>query len=119
MMKPGGTVEVLQEGKGAIQISLLLVSNIPLMINTDAVFPILPKWFTQPLHMESELILKSVKLGPNSSQTSLLNSDGLNHDHALLEFLFYAVFENRFINPTPSCKSYASSLIPLIDPSDF
>ena len=36
----------------------------------------------------------------------------LPHDHALLEQLFYSVFESRFINSRPSCESRSNFHVP-------
>ncbi|GJE85787.1 S-adenosyl-L-methionine-dependent methyltransferase [Phanerochaete sordida] len=82
VLRPGGTVEVIEE---------------------DAIFPTLPRWFTAPLNAP----LPRVQIGPDdnveeSAMARLPVPSSLPHDHALLEHLFYAVFHNRFLNPTPS-----------------
>ncbi|KAI0785068.1 hypothetical protein C8Q75DRAFT_343810 [Abortiporus biennis] len=86
VLRPGGTVEMIEE---------------------DAIFPVLPRWFTAPLHAQAK---RPSALFPDGSSRSLLpNSAAISaedevapHDHALLESLFMSVFENRFINTTPS-----------------
>lgn len=82
VLRPGGTVEVIED---------------------DAIFPTLPRWFTAPLNAPSP----RVQIGPDDTvEESVIARlpvpSDLPHDHALLEHLFYAVFHNRFLNPTPS-----------------
>ncbi|KAJ3552053.1 hypothetical protein NM688_g4360 [Phlebia brevispora] len=78
VLKPGGHVEILEE---------------------DAIFPVLPRWFTRPLHSQSRH-----SLPPSKSNVSVpLASSEFSHDFALLEMLFLSSFESRFVNPTPSC----------------
>ncbi|OJA19573.1 S-adenosylmethionine-dependent methyltransferase [Rhizopogon vesiculosus] len=85
ILRPGGVVEVLEH---------------------DIVFPTLPTWFTAPLRARNKRS-DSVHY-PNGSHhrvdTLPSSSDiaPLPHDHALLESLYYAVFENRFINLRPT-----------------
>ncbi|KAI0095133.1 hypothetical protein BDY19DRAFT_67609 [Irpex rosettiformis] len=55
----------------------------------DPVFPVLPRWFTTPLH------------GGEVADVAH-EADHATHAHMLLEELFYKVFESRFINITPS-----------------
>ncbi|GJE86211.1 S-adenosyl-L-methionine-dependent methyltransferase [Phanerochaete sordida] len=81
VLKPGGHVEQIEE---------------------DGRFPTLPRWFTQPLH-------NAVKRASHKNNAELMAQikyyevpASLPHDHALLEQLFYSVFENRFINSRPS-----------------
>ncbi|TCD65656.1 hypothetical protein EIP91_002329 [Steccherinum ochraceum] len=82
VLRPGGVVEVVEE---------------------DAMFPVLPRWFTGPLHAQFK---RPSAHFPDGTQRSLLpsptTSETLSHDHALLEVLFNAVFENRFLNPLPT-----------------
>ena len=42
--------------------------------------------------------------GPSDS-----DYNGLDHDHALLESLYNAVFENRFINTAPTGGSHSTN----------
>ncbi|KAI0803292.1 hypothetical protein BC629DRAFT_118131 [Irpex lacteus] len=58
----------------------------------DPVFPVLPRWFTTPLHVGTS----------DEGREAKERDDELPHAHTLLEKLFYAVFESRFINTTPS-----------------
>ncbi|KAJ3539166.1 hypothetical protein NM688_g6406 [Phlebia brevispora] len=88
VLRPGGTVEIIEE---------------------DAIFPILPKWFTTPLHAPvpydtSEENVETGEIQPTQqrSHQSPPSTDHLPHAHALLEELFFAVFHNRFLNPIPS-----------------
>ncbi|CAL1703739.1 unnamed protein product [Somion occarium] len=93
VLKPNGTIEILQE---------------------DALFPILPKWFTRPLHADRSCALSPPPSGTNTPITSTFATpDDDPHDHALLEHLFNAVFESRFINPKPS------SILPVYFSSTF
>jgi hypothetical protein len=56
-----------------------------LSVGQDIIFPILPRWFTSALHQP----IPNTELPPG-------------HDYALLEALFYSVFERRFINIKPT-----------------
>lgn len=86
VLRPGGVVEVLEH---------------------DILFPTLPTWFTAPLRARNKRS-DSVHY-PNGSHhhidklpSSTPDIAPLPHDHALLESLYYAVFENRFINLRPT-----------------
>lgn len=86
VLRPGGVVEVLEH---------------------DILFPTLPTWFTAPLRARNKRS-DSVHY-PNGSHhhidklpSSTPDTAPLPHDHALLESLYYAVFENRFINLRPT-----------------
>ncbi|KAI0095232.1 hypothetical protein BDY19DRAFT_916882 [Irpex rosettiformis] len=76
IMKPGGIVQEMDE---------------------DAIFPVLPRWFTSPLHAMGSTTTDDP---PPSPMTTA--EEPLLHDHALLERLFYSTFESRFISPRPS-----------------
>ncbi|CAL1695096.1 unnamed protein product [Somion occarium] len=82
VLRPGGAIEQIEE---------------------DAIFPTVPRWFTAPLHAQ---VKRPSAHFPDGTQRSLLPiptvSTAHSHDHALLEFLFMSVFENRFLNRTPS-----------------
>lgn len=65
----------------------------------DAIFPVLPRWFTGPLHSQPRQNFHSSK----TNTTLPLAPSEYSHDYALLEMLFLAAFESRFVNPTPSC----------------
>jgi hypothetical protein len=72
----------------------------------DIVFPILPRWFTQALRPKPKTSSVHLPNGPrgfNSSQNQS-HKPAAFHDHALLESLYYSVFEQRFINTKPSGK---------------
>ncbi|KIJ66297.1 hypothetical protein HYDPIDRAFT_86952 [Hydnomerulius pinastri MD-312] len=86
VLSPGGVVEVLEH---------------------DIIFPTLPSWFTAPLRVRNKRA-DSIH-HPNGSQHRAVTPPPLSpdlkppaHDHALLESLYYAVFENRFINLRPT-----------------
>ncbi|OCH94707.1 hypothetical protein OBBRIDRAFT_769045 [Obba rivulosa] len=85
VLKHGGTIEHLE---------------------ADAIFPILPRWFTDPLHARTRCLASSSSSSSSDSQQSLrtpaADPDRTSHEYELLEKLFYEVFENRFINPIAS-----------------
>ncbi|CAK5264502.1 unnamed protein product [Mycena citricolor] len=89
VLRPGGVIELVEE---------------------DIIFPRLPKWFTSPLRARPRRST-SVHL-PSGTQRGLFPPSDTQanhtHDHALLESLFRAVFESRFINlkPTAILPSY-------------
>ncbi|GLB35880.1 putative O-methyltransferase [Lyophyllum shimeji] len=91
VLRPGGSVEIIED---------------------DVMFPRLPRWFTAALRMRARRDT-SVHY-PNGTQRgypSPPNTPSQNiptHDHALLESLYKAVFEQRFINlkPTAVLPSY-------------
>ncbi|KAF9654185.1 hypothetical protein BDM02DRAFT_3125103 [Thelephora ganbajun] len=90
---PGGIMEAMEE---------------------DIRFPTLPKWFTTPLRAHAKRT-DTVHLPDGSSQPSSpipSSSKHVVHDHALLESLYYSVFETRFVNirPTAICPAYASAI---------
>ncbi|KAI0652066.1 hypothetical protein C8Q79DRAFT_936021 [Trametes meyenii] len=82
VMKPGATIEILEE---------------------DAVFPILPRWYTDPLRARGR---SPATIYPGAAQQPTyppqFDTSQLAHEHELLETLFHDVWANRFINPTPS-----------------
>ncbi|EIN13949.1 S-adenosyl-L-methionine-dependent methyltransferase, partial [Punctularia strigosozonata HHB-11173 SS5] len=84
VLRPGGAVELLEE---------------------DIIFPTLPHWFTEPLRVRAGKS-QAVHLPDVSEAPPVLAVPDpyhqLPHDHALLESLYYAVFENRFINLKPT-----------------
>ncbi|OJT02738.1 hypothetical protein TRAPUB_6732 [Trametes pubescens] len=83
VMKPGATIELLEE---------------------DAIFPILPRWYTNPLRAHARgpsTIYPGAVQQPPSYPSSFVTSE-LAHEHELLETLYHDVWSNRFINPTPS-----------------
>lgn len=94
VLRPGGVVEVLEH---------------------DILFPTLPTWFTAPLRARNKRS-DSVHY-PNGSHHRIPSSQSdippLPHDHALLESLYYAVFENRFINLRPT------AILPIYFTSNF
>ncbi|PCH33930.1 hypothetical protein WOLCODRAFT_160462 [Wolfiporia cocos MD-104 SS10] len=90
VMKTGATIEEIEE---------------------DAIFPVLPRWFTEPLHAHTQGPYMHFPDGPPMSPAPRSPVFEGEHEHALLESLFHAVFENRFINPLPSATlpSYFSA----------
>lgn len=78
----------------------------------DIRFPTLPKWFTTPLRAHAKRA-EMIHLPDGSSQPSSpipSSSKHLAHDHALLESLYYSVFEARFVNIRPTGTSYVPSI---------
>ncbi|EPT01481.1 hypothetical protein FOMPIDRAFT_56317 [Fomitopsis schrenkii] len=82
-------------------------------VEEDAIFPVLPRWFTEPLHAHvggSGTYYQgpggSPRFPPPSPMLERRESDEDDqegsHEHAFLESLFNDVFENRFINRVPS-----------------
>ncbi|KAH7927288.1 hypothetical protein BV22DRAFT_1032037 [Leucogyrophana mollusca] len=97
VLRPGGVVEVLEH---------------------DIIFPTLPTWFTAPLRVRNKRA-DSVHY-PNGSHRRTATPPPSSpqdkpppHDHALLESLYYAVFENRFINLRPT------AILPIYFTSNF
>ncbi|EMD41936.1 hypothetical protein CERSUDRAFT_90526 [Gelatoporia subvermispora B] len=80
VLKHGGTIEHLE---------------------ADAIFPILPRWFTEPLHARTRYMSPS-SAPLRSPTTPAADPVCTSHEYELLEKLFYEVFENRFINPIAS-----------------
>lgn len=70
VLEPGGVVEVIEE---------------------DAIFPVLPRWFTSALRSRTR-----------ASASEAKKDDLPGHDHALLEYLMNSVYESRFINTIPT-----------------
>ncbi|KAI0274995.1 hypothetical protein BC834DRAFT_965444 [Gloeopeniophorella convolvens] len=85
VLQPDGFVEVIEE---------------------DIIFPVLPRWFTQPLRAKDPSSSTRVRSSDPSNvalpSPPLTPVEGTPHDHALLEYLFNSVFENRFINMKPT-----------------
>ncbi|KAF9245796.1 hypothetical protein BU15DRAFT_85484 [Melanogaster broomeanus] len=86
VLSPGGVVEVLEH---------------------DITFPTLPSWFTAPLRLRNK---RSDSIHhPNGSRNRTASPPPaspvlkpLAHDHALLESLYFGVFQSRFINLHPT-----------------
>ncbi|KAF8167609.1 S-adenosyl-L-methionine-dependent methyltransferase [Crassisporium funariophilum] len=86
VLRPGGSVEIIED---------------------DAVFPFLPRWFTtalraRPLRAQSVHYPDGSQRGYPTHTPSSSSSHIPTHDHALLESLHKSVFEHRFINRKPS-----------------
>ncbi|KAH9937254.1 uncharacterized protein B0H18DRAFT_1113112 [Fomitopsis serialis] len=82
-------------------------------IEEDAIFPVLPRWFTEPLHAHIRGPGAhfpgpggSPRFPPPLPTLERYERDEESqeepHEHAFLESLFQDVFENRFINRVPS-----------------
>ncbi|KAI0636518.1 hypothetical protein C8Q77DRAFT_1154455 [Trametes polyzona] len=80
VMKPGATIEIIEE---------------------DAIFPVLPRWFTEPLHARTRFPSISMQDGTKLFSNPPSDSD-IAHEYELLEILFNRVFDRRFINTKPS-----------------
>ncbi len=68
------------------------------LLVADIIFPTFPQWFSNALRA------RPMHDG-NRSQVKA-SSEMPSHDHALLESLHTAVYENRFINTRPLCEIY-------------
>ncbi|KAA1467967.1 S-adenosyl-L-methionine-dependent methyltransferase [Dentipellis sp. KUC8613] len=81
VLQPGGFVEVLED---------------------DIIFPVLPRWFTEPLHAKPQAV--QATNGTNTAPPSppLTPVKESTHEHALLELLFNSVYQTRFINRKPT-----------------
>jgi hypothetical protein len=94
-------MEAMEEGKLSIERRFDWRSHVPV---PDIRFPTLPKWFTTPLRAHAKRA-DTIHLPDGSSQPSSpvpSSSKHLAHDHALLESLYYSVFETRFVNTRPT-----------------
>ncbi|KAI0780464.1 hypothetical protein BD413DRAFT_463145 [Trametes elegans] len=88
VMKPGATIEMIEE---------------------DAIFPVLPRWFTEPLHARTRWPSISMQDGSKLfSNPSLMANAEVAHEYELLEILYTNVFDRRFINmqPTSALPAY-------------
>ena len=102
-MKPGGTVEVIEEGLVPF---LQAICWSVLNICIDAIFPILPRWFTEPLHARTRWPSVSMQDGTKFfSNPQGTSNPELEHEYELLEILFNKVFERRFVNTKPTCEN--------------
>ncbi|OSD03293.1 hypothetical protein PYCCODRAFT_1477156, partial [Trametes coccinea BRFM310] len=83
VMRPGATIEIVEE---------------------DAIFPVLPRWYTDPLraHGRGPSTLYPGAVQQHLTYPSSYDTSKLAHEHELLEMLFNDVWANRFINPMPS-----------------
>ncbi|RDX46898.1 hypothetical protein OH76DRAFT_1406497 [Lentinus brumalis] len=82
VMKPGATIEIIEE---------------------DAIFPVLPRWFTEPLHARTRWPSVSMQDGSKVlSNPQVTPSPDIAHEYELLELLFNKVFDRRFVNTRPS-----------------
>ncbi|KAI9057719.1 hypothetical protein FKP32DRAFT_1660471 [Trametes sanguinea] len=83
VMRPGATIEIVEE---------------------DAIFPVLPRWYTDPLraHGRGPSTLYPGAVQQHLTYPSSFDTSKLAHEHELLEMLFNDVWANRFINPMPS-----------------
>lgn len=70
----------------------------------DAIFPVLPRWFTEPLRAHRRGRPRSDGLQRTISAPAGDTSD-LDHEHELLESLFKDVYARRYINMSPTCES--------------
>ena len=78
---------------------------------TDARFPVLPRWFTDPIHTH---VFKYAREHEDISALEFLLSDqnkSRSHAYAVLEELFYLVLEHRWINHNPTCTYTRYTLV--------
>ena len=71
----------------------------------DIIFPILPRWFTEPLRANepfSSARQSGDSFNPALPFLVLTPVEKAPHEHVILEFLFNSVFESRFINMKPT-----------------
>ncbi|PIL24402.1 hypothetical protein GSI_14155 [Ganoderma sinense ZZ0214-1] len=88
VMKHGGTIEIIEE---------------------DAIFPVLPRWFTEPLHARTRWPSINMQDGSKFFTNPHVSSHpDVEHEYELLEILFEKVFDRRFINMKPSSTLPAS-----------
>jgi hypothetical protein len=71
----------------------------------DIIFPVLPRWFTEPLRANDPF--SSARQSGDSFSLALPSPpltpvEKAPHEHVILEFLFKSVFESRFINLKPT-----------------
>ncbi len=71
----------------------------------DIIFPVLPRWFTEPLRANDPF--SSTRHSSDSSSFALPSQpltpvEKAPHEHVILEFLFKSVFESRFVNMKPT-----------------
>ncbi|KAI0045204.1 S-adenosyl-L-methionine-dependent methyltransferase [Auriscalpium vulgare] len=78
------------------------------VIEEDIIFPVLPRWFTEPLHVKTPSTTTPAKPtngasgAPPPSPPPPIPVNMGSHDHAFLELLFESIFESRFINMKPT-----------------
>lgn len=93
---------MLQQGKIHSVSALVSVTDNLLQ---DAKFPVLPRWFTDPIHDHLWHRQKAVGLTEGSKMKYIASreiSRAAPHAYSLLEELYHSVFDSRFINRTPS-----------------
>ncbi|TBU34698.1 hypothetical protein BD311DRAFT_650076 [Dichomitus squalens] len=81
VMKPGATIEHIEE---------------------DAIFPSLPRWYTDPLRAHSRGLSTSGSVQARLSYSASSATSHLRHEHELLETLYDDVWSTRFINAYPT-----------------
>ena len=75
----------------------------------DAIFPVLPPWFTEPLHARTRWPTINMHDGAKffSDPQAATKDPDIAHEYELLELLFHKVFDRRFVNTKPSCERTA------------
>ncbi|KAI0702334.1 hypothetical protein BC835DRAFT_1263900 [Cytidiella melzeri] len=82
---------------------ILSPSGVIEMLQQDARFPVLPRWFTDPLHDHLWLPQAGRQNYAHNKYIPIREvSRRVPHAYGLLEELFNSVFDSRFINRTPS-----------------
>lgn len=122
VLKLDGHIEIVEDGRFRAVLSERRSDHILI----DVIFPVLPRWYTQPFRAKSEVDINSPSDGTEQSRgsmseatdhedheddaeeeggpPSLASTNGVGHDHELLESLFYSVFTNRSINLKPTSE---------------
>nr|VWO94318.1 N/A [Ganoderma boninense] len=81
VMKPGATIEHIEE---------------------DAIFPSLPRWYTDPLRARSRSLSTTGSVPARISYNGSSTTSNHRHEHELLEMLYEDVWSTRFINAHPT-----------------
>ena len=79
--------------------------------SVDAIFPTLPRWFTEPLHARTRWPSINMQDGSKMLIDPQFPKDpDVAHEYELLEVLYNKVFDRRFINTKASCGYIPAAL---------
>lgn len=70
--------------------------------SSDAIFPSLPRWYTDPLRARSRSLSTTGSVPARISYTGSPQASSHRHEHELLEMLYEDVWTTRFINAYPT-----------------